>query len=273
MYKMIPMRQNETDEKMIHQPISGKIVQGIANLVSSYALEISSVILEGLDFQRWSLIADKAGYVTERFRLWDWVEDASNQTGFLPYRTVPFEEFLNGCEDNYDRFLSFVSNHYENNQQDILHSIELQIETMAVSEGPKATLQEAIQAHRRGLFRLTCRGLLPDIERAIYKDWLGESGIGGVRANKIEDAIGDLPARVFTYYHWSDLVLLRLLTDHLYSNGSNIKDFQEKPFPNRHAALHGWLDYPLKKDSLNAIILADYIFRQGTLLKKFMART
>ena len=36
---------------------------------------------------------------------------------------------------------------------------------------------------------------------------------------------------------------------------------QQDPIPNRHAALHGLVVYSSQQNSLNAIFIADYIFR------------
>ena len=253
---------------MDNQSAAGQIVEGVARSMFSLAQRIQEVDWGGEDIQKLFLVAERIRLVMEGMRLWDWVERASNQTGFLPYRTVPFDVFYRECGDRYYLFCSRVSNYYKNHQQDILHSIKLQITTLEVARGPKATLQEAIQAHRDGLFRLTCRGLLPDIERVIYEDWLGENGVGQVKDWKIEKAIKEKCLEDLTPDNWFNLVLFNLLINHLYKNGSNIKHFQEKPFPNRHAALHGWLDYPSEEDSLNAIIFADYIFRLSTSFKE-----
>ena len=197
-----------------------------------------------------------------------WVEDVSFETGYLPHRTVPFVHFRDECGGNSKEFLSLVLTHYESHQDDILLSIESQKEKLTLSEEIMATFSEAIQGHKQGLFRLTCRALLPDVERVIYECWLDKRGIGSVKAKELENTIGEMPARIFTLHHWSDWVLLNLLISHLYSNGNNIKEFPQNPLPNRHAALHGWLNYPSRKHSFNMIVFADFVFRQGTFFNK-----
>ncbi len=234
-----------------------------------FGLKTKFAILESFSTLQKSMSAlQKIGRAQKLFELQNWVENASFETGYLPHRTVPFARFRKKCEDNYKDFLSLVLAHYESHQDDILLSIESQKEELTLSEEVMATFSEAIQAHRQGLFRLICRGLLPDVEKVIYEDWLAKSGIGIVKAKELKETIDDLPVRIFTQDHWFDLVLLNVLIDHLYSNGNNIGDFPQTPLPNRHAALHGWMNYPSQKDSFNMIVFADFIFRQGTFFKK-----
>ena len=227
-------------------------------------------ILEGLNALQKVLVeySTKQGAALKLIELKKWVEDASFETGYLPHKTVPFVRFRDECGDNYKEFLFLVLTHYESHQDDILLSIESQKEKLTLSEDKKATFSEAIQVHKQGIFRLTCRALLPDVERVIYEDWLDKSGIGSVKARELENTIGEMPLRIFIQDHWSDWVLLNVLKSHLYSNGSNIKDFPQVPLPNRHAALHGWLNYPSQKHSFNMIVFADFIFRQGTFFNK-----
>ncbi len=199
-----------------------------------------------------------------------WAKNASFEAGYLPHRTVPFVRFHDECGDNYREFLSLVLAHYESHQDDILLSIESQKEKLTLSEEIKATFSEAIQMHKQRLFRLTCRALLPDVERVIYEDLLQKSGIGSVKAQELENIIGEMPARIFAQPYWTDLILVNVLISRLYSNGNNIKSFPSHPLPNRHAALHGWLNYGSQKDSFNTILFADFIFRKGTLFNKIM---
>ena len=253
---------------MANRPEGVQIVEGFAQLLTSISQMTREVILEEVDFERLSRVAERIRLVANGVELWDWVEKASKQSGFLPFRTVPFDDFYQKSGDNYNLFYTHVSEYYANHQQEILHSIATQITVLDVSSEPKATLLEAIEAHGHGLFRLTCRGLLPDIERVVREDWIGESGVGQVKVWKIEKAIEEKYLEDLTPDNWFNLVLFNLLINHLYRDGKHIKDFRENPFPNRHAALHGWLDYPSQENSLSSIIFADYIYRLGSKFKE-----
>ena len=254
---------------MTKSPTNNKTVQRVspANLLLTTKTELA--ILDGLNALQKSLsIFYKTGRALELIELNKWVEDASVETGYLPYRTVPFVRFRDECGDNYEEFHSLVLRHYESHQDDILLSIESQKEKLTLSEEKMATFSEAIQGHKQGLFRLTCRALLPDVERVIYEDWLDKSGIGSVKARELEKTIGDMPLRIFIQDRWSDWVLLNLLKCHVFSNGSKIKEFSQHPLANRNAALHGWLSYPSRKHSFNMIVFTDFIFRLGTFFNE-----
>lgn len=251
---------------MTKSPAKNKTVQRASPSALLFGTKTEIAILDGLNApQRLLPVPYKTGQAQKLIELNKWVEDVSFETGYLPHRTVPFVRFHDECGGNYEEFLSLVLTRYESHQDDILLSIESQKEKLTLSEEIMATFSEAIQGHKQGLFRLTCRALLPDVEKVIYECWLDKSGIGSVKEQELENTIGDMPARFFTLPYWSDWVLLNLLIRHLFSNGSNIKEFSQNPLPNRHAALHGWLDYPSRKHSFNMIVFADFIFRKGTL--------
>lgn len=254
---------------MTKSPAKNKTVQRVSPFDLLFGTKTELAILDGLNALQKSLsVFYKAGRALELIELKKWVEDASFETGYLPHRTVPFVRFRDECGDNYKEFLSLVLTHYESHQDDILLGIESQKEKLTLSEEQLATFSEAIQGHKLGLYRLTCRALLPDVERVIYEDWLNKRGTGSVKERELEHTIGELPLRIFIQNRWSDWILLDVLKSHLYSNGKNIKEFSQNPLPNRHAALHGWLSYPSRKHSFNMIVFADFIFRQGTWFNK-----
>ena len=202
---------------------------------------------------------------------WDWVERACAHSGFLPYRTVPFDEFYRESKGNYELFSSLVSNYYESQQKDILQDIESRLETLEyVDADRKETLREAIMAHRCGLFRLTARALLPDIERIILEDWMGmdRQKPGKLSDKMICKIVKNKRLKDVTPASIYDFRLFGCLVDVLYKNGGKLKEFEGEDLPNRHAALHGWLPYSSKEYSLNTIVFADYILRLVPVLKE-----
>ena len=206
----------------------------------------------------------------ERMTYWEWVEKACAHSGFLPYRTVPFDEFYRENKDNYDLFSSRVSEYYEDHEEDILQNIESYLKTLKdVDVDRKATIQEAIMNHRDGRFRLTTRALLPDIERIILEDWMGneKEKVQSLGEGMLHEVINKKNLEDFAPDNIYDLRLFGYLINVLYKNGSKRKEFQGENFPNRHAALHGWILYSTREDSLNIIIFADYILRLVPLFK------
>ncbi len=203
---------------------------------------------------------------------WEWVERACSDSGFLPYRTVPFVEFYLECDEDFDVFSSCVSEYYESKEGGILQSIESYLESLdCVDEDRRETLQEAFKAHRSSQFRLTVPALLPLIERVILEDWMGKKKgeVHQLSKRMIHEAVDNFRLADFRPNSIYDLTLLRCLIGVLYENGGKLKESHRNLLPNRHAALHGWRSYSRKEESLNTFILVDYLYR---LVPLFRAR-
>ena len=228
---------------------------------------LQSARLNAEILQALSLLAEQTRPFFQTIEYLGFVEKACNQSAYLPYRTVPYAEFYLECGGSYDEYFSRIAGYYESHQENILQDIDSQLAILDICEEPKATLQEAIQAHRCGLYRLTCRGLLPDIERVIIENWLGQREIRKLSENLIGKAVENRRFEEITLDNWFDLKLHDRLMNHFYRNGKHLKEIRKEALPNRHAALHGWIPYSSRENSLNTIIFAEYIFRLGALLK------
>ena len=202
-----------------------------------------------------------------RIAYYDEVATFYETTGWLPYRTAPFQLhfFLKHPKDRNEAHSS-LSEYYEDSSSEILQDIETRIEGYDIDSEAVAVVKEAVQAHREGLYRSTCRVLLPEMERVIRADWLeieklipvSEKHIrNGLQKQRLEDVVFDFP---------HDLVLFRIFHKHLFVpvHKTNPGDAS---VPNRHAGTHGWMAYSSMKDALNAIICADYVFRLVSSLK------
>ena len=202
---------------------------------------------------------------------WAAVEEACERSGYLPHKAVPFPEFYQQSKTNsdplrtdFDAFLSSVSIFYEQHQEDILQSIEASTSALTdIDPERKNVLRETIEAHRKGLFRLTTRALLPEIERTILEDWMGKDKgkVEQLTEKQIRQLVNTKTLDEMISSKVYDLQLFGRLINTLYKNGSKINDFKNTNAPNRHAALHGWLPYNTKEHSLNSIIFTDYIYR------------
>lgn len=255
------MENTQHSAPLLQQAIQA-IVAGIEDLTSTVRAIIS-------DEQFQEMLQGVAAWV-EGMTFWEWVEKTCADSGYLPNRIVPFREFYLEHKDDYDLFSARVSEYYQYNEEDILEDIESNLKTLAIDMDRKATFQEAIKAHRHGLFRLTTRALIPDIERVILEDWMGRNrgDVEQLTKQKICDAVNKKHLEDFALDNIYDLRLFGGIVDVLYENGSKLGDFQGDIFPNRPAALHGWLSYSTRKNSLNIIIIADYVFRLTPLFKE-----
>ena len=197
--------------------------------------------------------------------LYDRVMTTCETTGWLPYRTVPFARYYKECGGDIGVFTNCVSDYYESHEQEILQHIESQLSLYIVDNESKATLREALGAHEHGYFRLVCRGLAPDIEKVIRENWLGIEKIRVLKEKEIEKAFDSkdledvLPDNLF------NLALFGRLLEHYFKFVKDRADVKHEKLPNRHAALHGWVAYSSRQNSLNTIIFADYIFRLSAI--------
>ena len=182
-------------------------------------------------------------------------------SGWLPYRTVPFAQYVHESGGDLSVTSARVETYYLENSQSVLADIECKLTAYHVDDEAKATLREALRAHAYNLYRCSPRLLLPEIERIIRQDWFGVEGIATMGLKRFTAEVDEKYLNDFVLEGSYELVLFNQLINHLFSRVNDIVQVQEEPTPNRHAAAHGWVAYASPKNSLNAIICADYAYR------------
>ena len=192
------------------------------------------------------------------------IADASEKSGWLPYRTVPLEQLF--ADGDMDAFAYRMDSHYRAHGMDIVRDVGSTMTTYDVDAEARATLAEALKAHEYGLYRSCCRVLLPELERVLREDWLRNKPvplspkalITKVNQYELHDYILDK----------CGLVLFGKIFTHLFERFEHLDAPQHDMTPNRHAATHGWAVYSTEQHSLNTIICADYVFRMVTAFKE-----
>jgi hypothetical protein len=137
-------------------------------------------------------------------------------------------------------------------------------------------------AHEHGLHRSVCRHLFPEIERVVRTE-LYENALENIISTRGSPnrprflreigevlVLGELP---FGYFGFK---LFTRLNEHLYLSiwdEAQRERIKADPVPNRHAAVHGLVIYKSFKNSLNTIIMTDYVFRIIHVLKAIMKST
>lgn len=135
--------------------------------------------------------------------------------------------------------------------------IEAEVETYRGEELDRSIMIEAISAHENELFNLIPAAIFAHIERAIKSvmkrvkrtgdptDWfinqvggLGISEIGGLQ----------------------NLEIYKHLRDGAYISVYTLKAAQQIHFPNRNAVIHGVAERTYKIDSVNSILLGNFVF-------------
>ena len=188
--------------------------------------------------------------------------DSVSATGWLPYHTVPIilVEESSGDVGFLDRR---IAEFYERNWNCIRQDIEERMVKYEITEETKATFRETLDAHAIGHYRCVCRVLFPAIERE-FRVRFFDGAAGPIPSKKMLSALTDhrhledlLPKEA---YGW---ILLGRLLRHLYErvDDENVTRIRVDHVPNRHASLHGLVSYSTHKNSVNMIVMADYIFQ------------
>ena len=201
------------------------------------------------------------------FIMYDSIAKVSEATGWLPYRTVPFAQLSSECDGDVSEFHVRVSSYYEANRLAIVDDVSSLLHEYEVDDEAKATLDEALKAHRQGLYRCSSRVLLPEIERVIREDWLGIPNVASLKWTLFKEAVNKRKLSAYIQGGPNDMVLFNIFASHMFKWVSNRADVESEPTPNRHAAAHAWVPYSTSQSSFNAIICADYVFRLTTYFK------
>ena len=141
--------------------------------------------------------------------------------------------------------------------------------TSKVDDEANATFIEALDAHGLGLYRVAPRLLFPEIERLARAGRLGKIAILDDIRDKVERQEIGLSA-LAPSGGGPVLAQFQRMTDHLYEKvltPEKVADLANDPVPNRHAALHGLVCYRTMKNSLNALIMTELMYRIISLVK------
>ena len=160
------------------------------------------------------------------------ISDASERSGWLPYRAAPVEQVLTDRGGGREAIADRVDAYYRAHDMDIVRDIDSAMATYDVDAEAKATLAEALKAHEHGLYRSCCRVLLPEIERVLREDWIGIGGIKTLSPKAITEKVNQ--------YHLEDfvldeggLVLFGKIFTHLFEWFQDLDDPYDHTTPNR----------------------------------------
>jgi hypothetical protein len=184
------------------------------------------------------------------------------EVGWLPHDTTPFN-LIDECGDN---LKDLIGTYYKENWADIRSKLEKRILSFDLDEEAKATFLEALDAHEKGLYRSVCRLLFPEIERVARIELCDESQAFKPIASQhdLRELAGKLSITDIQSQGYYVFTLYEKLSDHLYAKVDSdiiLKKMEVDAVPNRHASLHGRVVYSSMQNSLNTILITDYIFQ------------
>ena len=192
------------------------------------------------------------------------LEDA----GWLPHPASPWhlldDEALCGEALN-----EAVEAYYVENWPSVRASIQEAISGYSIDDEAKATFGEALAAHEAGLYRCVARTLFPEIERVSRAEIHGGAMDKIASQPKLQEAISNLCPSDMARDGISGMRLYNKLIDHLYVSmptPERVEAIAAEPVPNRHAAVHGYVAYNTIRHSMNALIIAEYLFHAITVI-------
>ena len=200
-------------------------------------------------------LAESAAPLIKTLQRWDRAAGALNKVGWLPYYSVPFHH-IEECVDDLPILDSRLDNYYLTHWNEIRNDMESRLADCHIDDEAAATFCEALAAHEAGYYRCVCRVLFPEIERMIQR-------IPSTCKRMPEKLNTTAISMDITFKQPFDYVLFGYLVHHVYQHvpENDREGFKQNPIPNRHAAMHGMVVYSAHKNSMNMLILTDYVFR------------
>ena len=212
-------------------------------------------------------------------RHFEWLAEQQKQceqleaSGWLPHRSSPFH-LIRSNGDEADTLNEAVHAYYQEQWENVREDFAAGISSCDIDDEAKQTFAEALAAHSAGLYRCAPRLLYPEIERVARLEIHGGALDKMASQDRLRQLVGELCPADMASTGVPGLRFYRALTEHLYAH---MKDADavtlaaSNPVPNRHAALHGIVSYRSERSSLNAIIVADYLFQAISVLKRLSA--
>jgi len=195
--------------------------------------------------------------------------DRLDDAGWLPHSASPWhlldDEGLCG-----DQLNAAVETYYQQDWPSVRATFEAAIVTYSIDEEAKATFREALAAHESGLFRCVARTIFPEIER-VSRAEIHKGAMDKMASQpKLQAAISDLSLPDLAYDGILGMRLYEKLVDHMYVSiptPEMLASVAADPVPNRHATVHGYAAYNTLRHSMNALIIAEYLFHAITIIK------
>lgn len=191
-----------------------------------------------------------------------------DEAGWLPHYTTPFDD-LEGLETAED-VAGFLEAHYRTHWSDVRASLEAHLLLYAVDDQAKASFRIALDLHEDGYHGAAVLHVFPAIERLARQELHNGQLSGFASQPQLRELAGKLYADQIEPGGFRGMALYQCLDDHLYSQLKTAEALEAArldPVPNRHAAIHGLIDYDTHQSSVNALIMADYVLQVFGALK------
>lgn len=182
-------------------------------------------------------------------------------TGWLPH---PILASLNIGVTRHADLKEVVEKHYRVHWPILKDDFAESLLGSGVDGQAQDTFTNAMQLHEMGQYRAVCRLIFPELERLVRKDLMGRRFGAATNLNELRTRLVRLPIAV----HVADprsraLSLMTTLDTHLFEKVDTeeaLFKFEASGIPNRHACMHGVIDYNSFQNSMNMLIIAQYCY-------------
>lgn len=184
---------------------------------------------------------------------------ALRERGILPHKSTPWNLFE---PDMPDEFPDAVLSHYSTEWDQARAMFLTDLDGYQIGEEAKEAYIEGIECHTSNLYRPAILTVLPAAETEFRRNFDIAPGKPAASLRELREAIMEAPVGVILS-HVAPFDLFETLDKHLYERVQSQEDVARlatDPIPNRHAAIHGLIQYKSELNSLNALILTDYVF-------------
>lgn len=193
-----------------------------------------------------------------------------NKAGWLLHYTTPFD--LIGDDITAAGLSDLLDDYYRRNWPQVSAEFRARLAALDVDGEAKATFCEALDAHGAGFYRATVRLLFPEIERVARIELLEGSLKGIASLKEVRKAAGEQLGLSDLEPMGGGPVIAQFarMSGHLYEEAKTpelVAKLAGDPVPNRHAAVHGLVEYRTLQSSLNALIMTEFMFQVVTALK------
>lgn len=193
-------------------------------------------------------------------------------SGYVPHYTTPWQSLQEGQDEQVG---PRVEEHYRNKWAEVSEVLQNRVQAYQVDDEAKSTYREALLTHSHGLYRSTVRVLFPEIERVVRTEFFSNEVRSLASLKEVRQAAGDLPAQEITDFDFG-IQLLGLVDEKLYNRVETpelVMQARSDTIPNRHAALHGLAPYDNVKNSVNMLIMTDFMFHVISRIKRYAEPT
>lgn len=183
-----------------------------------------------------------------------------NDLGWLPHRTAPWAEI--DAANDLD-IPAILDRHYQDNWPNVRRLFEQHLDTYEIDDEAKATFREALAAHEAGLYRATTRTLFPEIERVSRIELHDGAHRSFASQKELQKWLRRLSPRDVAPAGRGGWELTKRLLKHLYEKVEAphaLAAMAADAVPNRHASVHGLISCPTRQNSINALIMTDFVF-------------